>query len=170
MKIKRSLSVLLSVCLLAASLSFTACGEDDVRKVREAAQRLVIYSDTGIKALQELKASVKLEGKFGEVEEQAETALVEMRDATLLFVDKAKSFTKIDVKNRADLAKLFEAVTDVLVKLKPKIAIVVNAAITYLNSQGITNIRDPEAVIRRVNFALDVLDTSAKLIAVKLAP
>jgi hypothetical protein len=158
MKLKRSLSVLLSVCLLAASSSFTACSDDDVRKVREAASRLVIYSDTGIKALQELRASVKLEGKFGEVAEQAETALIELRDATLLFVEKAKTFTKFDATSRADLARMFVAVTDAVQKLKPKVLVIATKVIEELNRRGFTNIQEPQKVVSRINMALNFLD------------
>jgi hypothetical protein len=153
-----------------ASLSFTACSEDEVRLFREKANNLIVYSDLGIKALQEFKASVQLEGKFAEVEQEGETALAELRDATLLVVDKAKGFTKFDKSSRADLAKAFAAVTDILERLKPKIGIVVNAGIAYLNARGITNIQDPEKIMRRINFALDVLSASAKVIVNKLAP
>jgi hypothetical protein len=167
---KRIFSILLSVCLLTASLSFTACSEDEVRLFKEKANNLIVYSDLSIKALQEFKASVQLDGKFAEYEQDAETGLAELRDATLIVIDQAKSFTKFDKKSRADLAQAFKAVMNILDKLKPKIGLIVEAGIVYLNSKGITNIRDREAVIRRINFALSVLTGSAQVIANKLAP
>jgi hypothetical protein len=170
MKLKRSLSALLAVCLLVVSLSFTACSEDEVRLFKEKANNLVVYSDLGKKALQEFKTSVPLEGKFAEYLQEAESGLDELRDATLAVVDQAKGFTKFDKTNRSDLAKAFQAVMNVLDKLKPKIGIIVNAGIVYLNAKGITNIKDPEAVIRRINFALSILTGSAQIISNKLAP
>jgi hypothetical protein len=169
MKMKRSLSVLLSVCMFAASLSFTACDGDAVRKTREAAERLVIYSDLGLKAVDELKATGALTG-YEAVEQVASQTLVEVRDATLVFIEKAKTFTKFDARSREDLAKLFVAVTDALERLKPKIAFVVGKVIEYLNARGVTNIKDPQKIINRVNFALNVLDASAKLIQTRIAP
>lgn len=166
---RRVVAILLSLALLTAALGVTGCDGDAVRKTREAAERLVIYSDTGIKALDELKAS----GVANDFEGQraaAVTTLTELRDATLVFVEKAKTFTKFDATSRADLAKLFEAVTDALQRLKEKIAFVVTKTIEYLNARGITNVRDPQAIVRRINFALDILDASAKLIHTRLAP
>src|ERR1044072_1205799 len=150
----------LSLVLSTSCFTFTACDGDAVRKTREAAERLVIYSDLGLKSLNELKVGGALVG-FDDYYNVAITGLTEIRDTTLLFVDKVKGFTKFDPKTREDLAKAFVAVTDALGRLKPKVAFLVTKAIEVLNAKGITNIQDPQSVVRRVNFAIDVLEGSA---------
>jgi hypothetical protein len=166
---KRSISVLLSVCMVAASLSFIACGESEISKCRKAAERLVIYSDLGLSSIQELKSQGALVG-FEDAERVSTQALTEIRNATMVFVEKAMTFTKFDAANRQDLAKLFEAVMDALQRAKPKLLIIATKVIEELNRRGITNIKDPQIVVSRINVALNILDASAKLIKVNLAP
>jgi hypothetical protein len=170
MKLKRGMSALLTICLLVVSMSFTACSEDQVRLLKEKANNLVVYSDLSIQALQEFKGTIQLDGKFAEYEQEAEKWLGELRDATLVVIEQAKGITKFDKKSRTDLATAFSAVMKILEKLKPKIKEIVEIGIAYLNERGITNIKDPDAVVRRINFALNILTGSAKLIENKLAP
>jgi hypothetical protein len=121
MKLKKPTAILLSLILMTSMLTFSACDGDAVRKTREAAERLIIYSDLGQKSLDELKTGGALVG-FDEAYAIAATGLVEIRDTTTLFVEKVKGFTKFDVKSREDLAKAFVAVTEALRRLKPKVA------------------------------------------------
>jgi hypothetical protein len=169
MKLKRIMSAVLAVCLLAASLNFTACDNDSVRKTREAAERLVIYSDLGINSIQELKVQGALVG-FEEAEAAATQALTEIRDSTKVFVEKAMTFTKFDASSRADLAKMFVAVTDALQKLKPNVLLIATKVIEELNRRSITNIQDPQKIVSKINMALNILDASARLIQSRIAP
>jgi hypothetical protein len=165
---KRITALMLSLVLMTTCFTFTACDGDAVRKTREAAERLVIYSDLGLKSLEELKTGGALTG-FDDSYNVATTGLTEISDTTLLFVEKVKGFTKFDAKNREDLAKAFAAVSDALQRLKPKVAFLVTKVVEYLNARGITNIQDPQSVVRRVNFAIDILDASARLIQTRIA-
>jgi hypothetical protein len=166
---RKLLSILLSVCILTAPIVLTSCDGDSVRKTREAAERLVIYSDLSINSIAELKTQGALVG-FEEAEAAATQALVEIRDATKVFVEKAMTFTKFDAASRADLAKLFVAVTDALQKLKPKVLLIATRVIEELNRRGITNIQEPKKIVSRINLALNFLDTSARLIQSRIAP
>jgi hypothetical protein len=139
---KRITAIVLSLVLLTSIFTFTACDGDAVRKTREAAERLGIYSDMGLKSLVELKTGGALTG-FDNSYNVATTGLTEIRDTTLLFIEKVKGVTKFDAKNREDLAKAFLAVTDALQRLKPKVAFLVTKVVEYLNAKGITRIQDP---------------------------
>lgn len=162
-------AIILSLCLLTSSLAFTGCDGDCVRKTREAAERLVIYSDLGISSIAELKTQGALTG-FEEAESAATQALTEIRDATKFFVEKALTFTKFDATSRTDLARMFVAVTDALQKLKPKVLLIATKVIEELNRRGFTNIQEPQKVISKINMVLNFLDASAKLIQSRLSP
>lgn len=170
MKIKKITSMLLTTCLMVASLSFVGCGEDAVRAVKDKANDLIVYADIGIKGLQEFKASVALEGDFATYETEAEKLLGELRDTTLVLVNETQGITKFDKSNRQDLFNAFQAVMKILEKLKPKIGFIVEKAIAYLNAKGVTNIRDPQAIVRRVEFALSIITGGANIINNRLKP
>ncbi len=95
MKLKRTTAILLSLILMTSLLTFSACDGDAVRKTREAAERLVIYSDLGLKSLEELKTGGALAG-FDEAYGIASTGMIEIRDTMTLFIEKVKVFTKFD--------------------------------------------------------------------------
>ena len=141
-----------------------------VRQTREAAERLIIYSEAGIHIIEELKESGALTGGLEEPSRIALRSLGTIRDTTQAFIVRANDYVKFDPRSRADLAQAFADVTSALKELQPQLELVAMRVIEVLNANGITEIKDPDAIVRRLNLAITVLDTSARLIEMRLKP
>ena len=57
-----------------------------------------------------------------------------------------------------------------LKELQPQVELVVRKVIEVLNANAITGIKDPDAIVRRLNLAITVLESSARLIEARLKP
>ena len=168
---KRKLTASLLVLLIGlSSLGSAACDRDQVRQTREAAERLIIYSEAGIHIIEELKESGALTGGLEEPSGIALRGLALIRDTTQAFVERAKGYVKFDPSSRADLAQAFTDVTTALKELQPQVELVARRVIEVLNANRITAIKDPGAIVRRLNLAVTVLNTSARLIQARIRP
>ena len=153
-----------------SSLGSVGCDRNQVRQTREAAERLIIYSEAGIHIIEELKESGALTGGLEEPSRIALQSLGTIRDTTQAFIVRANGYVKFDPRSRADLAQAFADVMSALKELQPQVELVARTVIEALNANGITAIRDPDAVVRRLNLAVTVLDTSARLIQARIRP
>jgi hypothetical protein len=139
--------VLLLFVLLAACLPMSGC--DDLNKTKQSCERIIIYSDIGLKAVGELRVADVLDASASE---DLTRAITHIRLATQVFLDRANGYEKFDVKSKADLGRLFVDVT---------------SGIGELQRVGIIHFKDPE-VAKRFTTVMTVLTTASRLIETRL--
>ncbi|MEW6211358.1 MAG: hypothetical protein AB1631_23535 [Acidobacteriota bacterium] len=156
---KRTVSIMLALVITSASISFTACGEDQIKFVKQKVVDLSIYTDAGLQLCSEFERDKIL------TPDQAQTAraaLTQIKDTLGIFIERAKSYTKIDLSSRAELARLFgdvvAGVREVISKAKPLIV----AALTALGVQ------DAEKLLSKASVLFTAIETTTRLIESRL--
>ncbi|MBI3654102.1 MAG: hypothetical protein HY231_23980 [Acidobacteria bacterium] len=149
MKRKHYLPVLLSVCLLATSLSFTACSDSDLKKAAQASDDMA----RGISVALDLDAALIEQKLLSSGEALTVTsALLDLNRLVRQFNDTAQTYKSFDISARTALGKILADITTTLDKL---------------NNQGVLKIKNPDAQLK-FRSALAVMSSAVNVLAALL--
>ncbi len=156
---KRYISFMLALALLIAGMSLTACGEDQIKFVKQKVVDLSIYTDAGLQLCSDFERDKILSSAQAET---ARASLIRIKETLGVFIERAKSYTKIDLSSKTELANLFgdviAGVREVISKAKPLIV----AALTALG------VRNAEKLLSKASVLFTAIETTARLIQSRL--
>jgi hypothetical protein len=146
---RQTVSIVLSALLSLSFLAPRACNEDQVKRVKQAASDLLIYSDAALHVLAEYKAANILPAERADRDIRFVTGI---RTATQIFIDKASGYEKFDAAIRGELLRLFQDVV---------------SGVRSLHAQGFSVIKDEQRRLRISTIVTGLL-TAAQLIESRL--
>jgi hypothetical protein len=156
-------------CLFRKKADTNPAGPSQFEQLLREAERVVAYSDFGLRVADELKASGLLDGipHLEEAYSFARSSLVEMRDYGQPFLDLVRAVKDFDTTDKTALRESFEKVKESLKQLRPKTDKFIELMIEYLNKKGVTNV-DVETLPSKLAIARSFIDAGIKVIESRL--
>lgn len=157
---KRTVSIVLSIVLLANVTAFYGCGEDTVKFVKQKITDIVIYADSGINLIEDLREQDVLPA------DKSETALLSLREikaAGKEVLEQGKDVTKINTKSKEDWLRLFGKVSAGVTNFVSRSGPDLEAILTALN------VPNPEKWAARIRTGMRFMDTARRLVESRLS-
>lgn len=162
---KRIISIVMSMCLLVASLSITGCGEDTVKRIKQGVQDAQVYVNEALLIVDEYEA----QGYISEAQATlARRILNDTKSAIETFTKNGASIKKVDWKSKQDLLKLFAAVTKGVDEFQAKAGPGIVDALEALNAAGVIKVNNPRQLVARVSAAIHGLNIAVGLVKSRL--
>ena len=159
MQRNRIVTIVLSFVLLANVCAFTGCDENTVKVIKQKVSDLQIYTDSGL----QLVADFQSQGILKEDQAQlAKEVLTQIKNATAIFIDHAKGYTKIDASSKAQLYRLFVDVVSGVRDFQSKAGPVIVAALKALG------VGEADELMGKVSVIMNVIVTAARIIESRL--
>lgn len=162
---RKIISMLVAVCLLVSALSFVACGEDTVKKIKQYVNDAQVYVSEGLTVVDEYEANAYLSASQASV---ARAALTGLKTAIDEFIKYGATIKKIDWKSKHDLLELFAAVVKGADEFQSKAGPTIIAVLEALNASGVIKIANPQQLVARVSAVLHGLNIAVGLVKSRL--
>ena len=159
---RKATSLLLCALVISSSLGLSGC--DQAKFVKQKVVDLSIYTDAGIDLTEGFIRDGILNAQQGKL---ALDLLRGIKSATVIFTEKAQSYTKFDATSKADLARLFVDVVSGVKRLLTEAKPLIIAALQALKSAGAIK-GDPAQLLTKADWILNGINTAARLIESRL--
>ena len=162
---KKIASMLLAVCLIGGALSFVACSEDTVKKIKQGVNDAKVYVDEGLTVIDEYESQNILTTAQATT---ARTSLNGLKTAIEAFIKYGATIKKIDWKSKNDLLNLFAAVVKGANEFQSKAGPTIIAVLEALNATGVIKVPNPRQLVARVSGVLHGLSIALSLVKSRL--
>lgn len=162
---KKILSITLSLCLLVTAMSFTACGENTIKVIKQGVRDIGTWVDEGLLMVDEYEAQGYITADQAQLARRILNDITTAKDAFLKY---GQSIKKIDWKSKNDLIKLFAAVIKGVDEFQAKAGPTIVLALKALSAAGVVKIDNPQQLFSRVSAAIHGFNIAVGMITTRL--